>query len=112
MMATSTTRPEQGRNQTDIANTIISLDGSSVGVRLGSIATVRDRVNPKAPYLTHQRQLAVEIIPQRARMTQRLQWRKLLTNGSQKLPNNCPQAPNSSFLMNVGSTLMIGLICC
>ena len=56
---------EQGRNQTDIANTIISLDGSPVGVRLGSIATVRDRVNPKAPYLTHQRQLAVEIIPQR-----------------------------------------------
>ena len=56
---------EQGRNQTDIANTIISLDSSPVGVRLGSIATVRDRVNPKAPYLTHQRQLAVEIIPQR-----------------------------------------------
>ena len=56
---------EQGRNQTDIANTIISINGSPVGVRLGSIATVRDRVNPKAPYLTHQRQLAVEIIPQR-----------------------------------------------
>jgi len=56
---------EQARNQTDIANTVISLDGSPVGVRLGSIATVRDRVNPKAPYLTHQRQLAVEIIPQR-----------------------------------------------
>lgn len=56
---------EQGRNQTDIANTVISLNGSPVGVRLGSIATVRDRVNPKAPYLTYQRQRAVEIIPQR-----------------------------------------------
>lgn len=56
---------EQARNQIDIANTVISLDGSPVGVRLGNIATVRDRVNPKAPYLTHKRQLAVEIIPQR-----------------------------------------------
>jgi multidrug efflux pump subunit AcrB len=56
---------EQGRSQTDIANTLIALDGSPIGTRLGDIAIVRDRVDPKAPYLTYQGQPAVEIIPQR-----------------------------------------------
>ncbi len=56
---------EQGRSQTDISNTLIALDGSPIGTRLGDIAIVRDRVDPKAPYLTYQGQPAVEIIPQR-----------------------------------------------
>jgi multidrug efflux pump subunit AcrB len=56
---------EQGRSQTDIANTLIALDGSPIGTRLGDIAIVRDRVDPKAPYLKYQGQPAVEIIPQR-----------------------------------------------
>ena len=56
---------EQGRTQTDISNTLIALNGTRIGTRLGDIATVRDRVDPKAPYLTFRGQPAVEIIPQR-----------------------------------------------
>ena len=56
---------EQGRTQSQIANTLIQLDGSPVGSRLGDITSVRDQINPKAPFLTHQGQPAVEIIPQR-----------------------------------------------
>ncbi len=56
---------EQGRTQTDISNTLIALNGTRISTRLGDIATVRDRVNPKAPYLTFRGQPAVEIIPQR-----------------------------------------------
>ncbi|MDC1466611.1 efflux RND transporter permease subunit, partial [Litorivicinus sp.] len=56
---------EQGRTQSQIANTLIQLDGSPVGSRLADITSVRDQINPKAPFLTHQGQPAVEIIPQR-----------------------------------------------
>ncbi len=56
---------QQGRNQTEIADTLIRLDGSDVGIRLSDIAIIRDRVDPKAPYLTYQGQPAVELIPQR-----------------------------------------------
>ena len=56
---------EQGRTQTAISNTLIALNGTRIGTRLGDIATVRDRVDPKAPYLTFRGQPAVEIIPQR-----------------------------------------------
>ena len=40
---------EQGRTQTDISNTLIALNGKRIGTRLGDIATVRDRVDPKLP---------------------------------------------------------------
>lgn len=56
---------EQGRSQTEIADTLIRLDGSDVGIRLGDIAVIRDQVDPKAPYLTYRGQPAVELIPQR-----------------------------------------------
>ena len=85
---------EQGRTQTDILNTLIALEGSPIGTRLGDIAIVRDRVDPKAPYLTYQGQSAVEIIPQRTENDSTLamaeitnQWiaeiQPLLPNGSQ-----------------------------
>ena len=85
---------EQGRTQTDISNTLIALDGSPIGTRLGDIAIVRDRVDPKAPYLTYQGQSAVEIIPQRTENDSTLamaeitnQWivetQPLLPSGSQ-----------------------------
>ena len=56
---------EQGRSQIDIANTLIAINGSPVGVRLGDIMTVRDQIDPKQSYLTFQGQPAVEITPQR-----------------------------------------------
>jgi multidrug efflux pump subunit AcrB len=85
---------EQGRTQTDILNTLIALEGSPIGTRLGDIAIVRDRVDPKAPYLTYQGQSAVEIIPQRTENDSTLamaeitnQWiaeiQPLLPSGSQ-----------------------------
>ena len=85
---------EQGRTQTDISNTLIALDGSPIGTRLGDIAIVRDRVDPKASYLTYQGQSAVEIIPQRTENDSTLamaeitnQWivetQPLLPSGSQ-----------------------------
>ena len=81
---------EQGRSQTDIANTIIALEGSPVGMRLGSIATVRDRVDPKAPYLTYQGQSAVEIIPQRTENDSTLKMAEItnqwLTEARAQLP--------------------------
>ncbi|NBR74661.1 MAG: efflux RND transporter permease subunit [Gammaproteobacteria bacterium] len=81
---------EQGRSQTDIGNTIIALDGSPVGMRLGSIATVRDRVDPKAPYLTYQGQAAVEIIPQRTENDSTLEMAEItnqwLTEARAQLP--------------------------
>ena len=81
---------EQGRSQTDIGNTIIALDGSPVGMRLGSIATVRDRVDPKAPYLTYRGQAAVEIIPQRTENDSTLEMAEItnqwLTEARAQLP--------------------------
>lgn len=90
---------EQGRSQIDIANTLISLDGAPIGTRLGDIATVRDRVDPKAPYLTFKGQPAVEIIPQRTENDSTLamaeitnQWidetQPLLPNGTQLIVLN------------------------
>ena len=56
---------EQGRTQTQIADTLIRLEGSPTGIRLGDLAVIRDQVDPKAPYLSYRGQPAVEIIPQR-----------------------------------------------
>ncbi|MEG3593727.1 MAG: efflux RND transporter permease subunit [Pseudomonadota bacterium] len=90
---------EQGRSQIDIANTLIALDGAPIGTRLGDIATVRYRVDPKAPYLTFKGQPAVEIIPQRTENDSTLamaeitnQWiaeaQPLLPNGTQLIVLN------------------------
>ena len=81
---------EQGRTQEQIANTLIQLDESPVGVRLGDIATVRDRVDPKAPYLTFQGQPAVELIPQRTETDSTLEMAEItnawIADARQALP--------------------------
>ena len=87
---------EQGRTQTDISNTLIALDGTRIGTRLGDIATVRDRVDPKAPYLTFRGQPAVEIIPQRTENDSTLTMAEV-TN--QWIAETQPQLPSGTQLI-------------
>ena len=70
---------EQGRSQTDIANTLIAINGSPVGLRLGDIMTVRDQVDPKASYLTFQGKHAVELTPQRTEIDSTLKMADITT---------------------------------
>ena len=87
---------EQGRTQTDISNTLIALNGTRIGTRLGDIATVRDRVDPKAPYLTFRGQPAVEIIPQRTENDSTLTMAEV-TN--QWIAETQPQLPSGTQLI-------------
>ena len=87
---------EQGRTQTDISNTLISLNGTRIGTRLGDIATVRDRVDPKAPYLTFRGQPAVEIIPQRTENDSTLTMAEVT---SQWIAEKQPQLPSGTQLI-------------
>ncbi len=87
---------EQGRTQTDISNTLIALDGTRIGTRLGDIAAVRDRVDPKAPYLTFRGQPAVEIIPQRTENDSTLTMAEV-TN--QWIAETQPQLPSGTQLI-------------
>ncbi len=87
---------EQGRTQTDISNILIALNGKRIGTRLGDIATVRDRVDPKAPYLTFRGQPAVEIIPQRTENDSTLTMAEV-TN--QWIAETQPQLPSGTQLI-------------
>ena len=87
---------EQGRTQTDISNTLIALNGTRIGTRLGDIATVRDRVDPKASYLTFRGQPAVEIIPQRTENDSTLTMAEV-TN--QWIAETQPQLPSGTQLI-------------
>ncbi len=70
---------EQGRSQADIANILIAVDGSPVGLRLGDIMTIRDQVDPKAAYLTFQGQHAVGLTPQRTEIDSTLKMADITT---------------------------------
>ncbi len=87
---------EQGRTQTDISNTLIALNGTRIGTRLGDIATVRDRVDPQASYLTFRGQPAVEIIPQRTENDSTLTMAEV-TN--QWIAETQPQLPSGTQLI-------------
>ena len=87
---------EQGRTQTDISNTLIALNGTRISTRLGDIATVRDRVDPKASYLTFRGQPAVEIIPQRTENDSTLTMAEV-TN--QWIAETQPQLPSGTQLI-------------
>jgi multidrug efflux pump subunit AcrB len=81
---------EQGRTQTQIADTLIRLEGSPTGIRLGDLAVIRDQVDPKAPYLTYRGQPAVEIIPQRTETDSTLDMAEITNQWIEKARPNLP----------------------
>lgn len=81
---------EQGRTQTQIADTLIRLEGSPTGIRLGDLAVIRDQVDPKAPYLSYRGQPAVEIIPQRTETDSTLEMAEITNQWIARARPNLP----------------------
>jgi multidrug efflux pump subunit AcrB len=70
---------EQSRSATDLGSTRLTFADNPLGVQISEIATIHDRANPKAPYLSFRGQPAVELIPQRTELDDTLTMAKITT---------------------------------